>query len=75
MGGVDIQGDLEDLILDHISTAWATDENLTQANRVTAQFSIPAGSCCLAPVSTGAPLAVRYSSRGDARSGTPAGRT
>ena len=41
---VDIKGDFQDVIVDHVSTSWATDENLTltNANRVTAQYSIAA---------------------------------
>jgi hypothetical protein len=41
---VDIKGDFQDVIFDHVSTSWATDENLTltNANRVTAQYSIAA---------------------------------
>jgi pectate lyase len=42
--GLNVKGDFADVMIDHVSTAWATDENLTltQANRVTAQFSIAA---------------------------------
>ncbi len=41
---VDLKGHFENVMLDHVSTSWATDENLTltNANRVTAQFSIAA---------------------------------
>ncbi len=41
---IDIKGDFTDVIVDHVSTSWATDENLTltNANRVTAQYSIAA---------------------------------
>jgi hypothetical protein len=41
---LDIKGSFEDVIVDHVSTSWATDENLTltNANRVTAQYSIAA---------------------------------
>lgn len=41
---IDIKGDFQDVIVDHVSTAWATDENLTltNANRVTAQYAIAA---------------------------------
>jgi hypothetical protein len=41
---IDIKGDFHDVIVDHVSTAWATDENLTltNANRVTAQYAIAA---------------------------------
>ena len=42
--GINIKGDFADVIVDHVSTAWATDESLTltNANRVTAQYSIAA---------------------------------
>jgi hypothetical protein len=42
--GLNVKGDFADVMIDHVSTAWATDENLTltKANRVTAQFSIAA---------------------------------
>jgi hypothetical protein len=41
---IDIKGEFQDVIVDHVSTAWATDENLTltNANRVTAQYAIAA---------------------------------
>ena len=41
---INIKGDFQDVIIDHMSAAWATDENmtLTNANRVTAQYSIAA---------------------------------
>jgi hypothetical protein len=41
---IDIKGHFENVIVDHVSTAWATDENLTltNANHVTAQYSIAA---------------------------------
>ena len=41
---INIKGDFADVIVDHVSTAWATDESLTltNANRVTAQYSIAA---------------------------------
>jgi hypothetical protein len=41
---LDIKGEFENVIVDHVSTSWATDENLTltNANRVTAQYSIAA---------------------------------
>ena len=39
-----IKGDIENIIADHVSTSWATDENmtLTNARSVTAQYSIAA---------------------------------
>lgn len=39
---IGIKGQLENVIVDHVSTSWATDENLTltQANLVTAQYAI-----------------------------------
>lgn len=41
---VDIKGDFQNVIVDHISASWATDENLTltNANNVTAQYCIAA---------------------------------
>jgi len=41
---INIKGDFTDVIVDHVSTSWATDETLTltNANRVTAQYSIAA---------------------------------
>ena len=41
---VDIKGEFQDVIFDHVSATWATDENftLTNANRVTAQYGIAA---------------------------------
>ncbi len=39
---IGIKGPFENVIVDHVSTSWATDENLTltQANLVTAQYAI-----------------------------------
>jgi len=41
---IDIKGQFSNVIVDHVSTSWATDENLTltNANNVTAQYSIAA---------------------------------
>jgi pectate lyase len=41
---INIKGHMENVIVDHVSTAWATDENLTltNANKVTAQYAIAA---------------------------------